>query len=865
MRDADRTMVPEISRKFIWLAFVMLHVARYQWQFQPWAWPIKPLLACSVFAIGWALLRKFSSQKLSAQKRSTRQSPSVAGVVVLGMALGLTALSIEITLRWFNCGEPMELLFLECLWALGVCSSLLPGDVATRITGLISVFLAALLYFIDPSLPVAVCGLMFAAGLVFALLRSYWQRIETQKVDKVSKAATGYRSLVPLSVLLLLLATCGGLSRIPVVARFTSQFSPFSGGQHWADGFAMSGVGDGEALVAASQSAQTEGPVDSEIFVESKKRSLFDVVSDEYGEAKKPFRTKEMNFAVSLATDKMQKNHRKLAQAEKNSATFSLLRQSNSRPEVPQDLTSDALFLVGAAGPLVLKMQTFDTFDGLQWSAGTSGRQTFHAVTGLESNDWYCLKRSVQSGVIRSLHPLNVSVVHLRSSEIPTPPLVEAWSINQVNRSDFYRIEFDRLGMNVGNDVPEFTQVSFVRHGFKLPSGVVRAPLQASSANQILPRLRHDPGCENFRLLARNLMSDLAPGHWQRVERIQQHLQREFRLQSRRQVMIAGDEIAGKANAGGADDEDRSESPLGDFWEKGSGRDYHFATAAAVMLTEAGFDVRLAQGFYVDPQAYDPKTLKSAVCAKDIHTWLELEAEPGVWLPIEATPGYLPTPESLTWIDHTLAAVVAVGVWIVGHPIASLLAVMSAAALWCFRRQVSAAYRLAEWRIKTRLLPDHAVVWTLNWSQHRMARPLRRQAHEPVGVWIERVTGELLLPTETAREFSRAVNRQLYSSYNSTYNSTRNFTPNVCHDAAERKGDQRPALLKIWSLPSSAWSLSSWGSQPRTSPATVSASVEVCRQWVLSLRRSRHPALPAAHGAALATSQPTFGTGATVL
>ena len=70
-----------------------------------------------------------------------------------------------------------------------------------------------------------------------------------------------------------------------------------SGGDRWSDDFAREGVGDGNQVRAASDIAQSFGPVDSNIFMESDKPTLFDVATDLYGLPRKP---KHLSRAVSL-------------------------------------------------------------------------------------------------------------------------------------------------------------------------------------------------------------------------------------------------------------------------------------------------------------------------------------------------------------------------------------------------------------------------------------------------------------------------------------------------------------------------------------------------------------------------------------
>ena len=66
--------------------------------------------------------------------------------------------------------------------------------------------------------------------------------------------------------------------------------------------------------------------------------------------------------------------------------------------------------------------------------------------------------------------------------------------------------------------------------------------------------------------------------------------------------------------------------------ESRRGPDYLFATAAAALLRHCGLKTRLANGFYVDPEKYDPETGHTPVTRDDLHFWVEIATRDGDWL-----------------------------------------------------------------------------------------------------------------------------------------------------------------------------------------------------------------------------------------
>lgn len=728
MHSSELTAKSSLSSSLLMMviAYSMLQASRFHWQVDFLAWLVKPMLVLFTL-LGMAfVLRRF---------------PVLFRFPLAWMTICLVVAGVEFLFRQWEVGEPLELVILDCFAAIGLAAIPFPAGLSS-LPKVISIFLASFLFFIEPSTTVTIFGVVFTLVFTHGLLQGYWQGIESGQIQAARVSQRPVQTFSLLAILLLLIPIAWLANQIPVVARFQSAWSPFSGGEAWSDPFSRSGVGDGQALVAATESAQTEGPVNSDLFIESKKRSLFDVVTDEYGKSKK-FIKSEQNRAISLTVDKMQQNHKRLARAEQNSATFSLLRESVKTDKRPDDLDSDALFLVDGAGPLVLKMECFDRFDGMQWVASESSNQLVYSVSPAEDNDWFCLKRSLEHATLRSFEKTAVSFIHLESRDIPTPPVVEAWSIRQVNQGVFYRVRNDQLSTNIGNTLPEFTQVSLLRHGFVKPSTVdvdERFPAERPHGT--------DVGWRCFVEAAKRLNRGVPQRSWKRVLRIQEYLREGFSLRKKLETKSSKEE--------------QLASPLEEFWEKRTGRDYHFATAAVAMLEQSGFSCRLAQGFYVDPDAYNPKTKKTSVFARDIHTWVELHVGDGVWLPIEVTPTYLDTPESKSWLDSVIEFAIDLFWWMSTHPVATSVILLVVVMVVWNRQMLQREFWWLWWRTQMLLFPARSVGWTLDWCQRNLPEDMRRLEHEPPGLWIQRVARKYPKVDSCRFDFLTEVNTKLY-------------------------------------------------------------------------------------------------------
>lgn len=68
----------------------------------------------------------------------------------------------------------------------------------------------------------------------------------------------------------------------------------------------------------------------------------------------------------------------------------------------------------------------------------------------------------------------------------------------------------------------------------------------------------------------------------------------------------------------------------------------HFASAATLMLREAGIPARYVSGYVINPSEFEyvDGVFRAEVTDYDAHAWVEIYVENFGWIPIEATPGY---------------------------------------------------------------------------------------------------------------------------------------------------------------------------------------------------------------------------------
>lgn len=653
-------------------------------------------------------------------------------LLLVGLLVILSGPIVEWVNRAFDTGDPPEFIAFDLALSVALLLCVASSSRWRQAAIVGTSFVALLVTFAKPDGVVYVAAGVFGVVGLWRMMATYWEGIESKAIDSSSRQLPFRFSILSMTlVAILLLGVVASVFNRDALG-WTSRWSIFSGGDEWSDPYATSGVGDGENLVAATQNAQSEGPIDSDMFIESKQRSLYDVITELNGD-KKPTPKTETSQAIGIRTENYMHNHGRLAKVEKNTSSFQTSRTSKSRPRPkPEDAISDALLLVSGVAPTHLSLESFDLFDGETWfkSEATYRREMYGVLPG-EQNEWFCLKRSNPLNVLFGLHNYSVAVLHLKSERIPLPPLIEAWSIGHINQARFYRTTpDDGLELAIGNTIPEMTVIRTIRRGFRLrdlprrafwrdlprpPSSENRVPQLDAEEGTPLPYLElplDDPTTERLKSLARQ-WSHGSSGGWEDVTRIVEGLRREFRHA-------------------------RPESTsLPEFLESGSGPDYLFATAAVLMLRAEGIPARMVSGFYVDPKKHDPRTGKTPVGVEDAHFWAEVHMGDGNWIPVEPTPGYEPTAESLSWLDRCVQALIDLAFWARDHWLQLLIAILVLLGAWSFREAIRHFIMWTMWRLELALRPQRRVVATLRYLEYLGHRAgLNRSQHQPVGTWL---------------------------------------------------------------------------------------------------------------------------------
>jgi protein-glutamine gamma-glutamyltransferase len=679
----------------------------------------------ALFVAGW-LVDRYGDSLVFSRFRGGPDGSSGTGRLV-GRLIGTSALAVPLASRCLlgnRFGEPAA-------WEIVMMTTLAVGAVTLAFCGVapkttaLSVVCSGFLMLFTTSISdrtdaiyVAVVWVLVCMGWMLA---NHWERLEVHLAQSVRRHRGVRFGMMAGGLVVCGAAALASWGRGPAARLLQNGVMPTSGGNQWTDPSARSGVGSGDAVVAAKEHAASFGAVESEIFLQSHQPSLFDLFDDVLG---KPERMRRSEKAIGMPNVMRQKNQPKPSQSQQGSATFSTSRQSTKPQPKMADGTSAALLQWIGPPATGLALERFDTFDGVDWTASwptdetaTNGRRSL-LRQDIDGKPWFFRSAflsatTAQGELFGPVRADAVKVIRLRSPRIAAPAMAVGVHIADIDREDFFDVTGDgSFFMPDRLMVPALTVVRLVTQ--EIDGDAVRAisafPKAATKADEGDQAVTTD-GIAMARSLAVQ-WTDGAKSDWERVDSVVSKLRQDFVFD--RETAIAG------------------EDPLADFLKTRRGGDHLFATAATVMLRHLGFDSRLVTGFYA-PRRSGWWGVGGGeqidVLPHDAHVWAEVQVADDLWLPVEPTPGYEP-PRMHRTLTNRIAAMfwaaapaglVVCCVAVVGWVSRRIWGEWVCRVLWLLstplsgRRRVAVLVRLLEWRGLLAGLKRPAGVTPRNW------------------------------------------------------------------------------------------------------------------------------------------------------
>jgi len=614
-------------------------------------------------------------------QRRVRSGRTMPDFILPGLiGLGVLPL-VQEAWAWFNADRtrPFEMMMLASLrnLVLGM-AAISPWRRYQRLGAGLSVFLAIFATSLghDRLLVILLC--VYAVLGIWWLMGSYWETVREHMAAQVQHDLPR-RWLIALPVLVLACVLLLGLNTRAATTALRG-FMPTSGGTDWYDETARGGVNDGDALVSATDSAMSFGPVESDLFLDSRESSLYDAFNDTLGETVPPNNERSVPLPASL----LKETSDQIAKAKKAGREFSTVRQPVRKRQEQQDVESPAVLYVAGRVPLHLRLTEYDLFDGHSWYPVPEPEHARPlAMMTIHDRPWLRLTHDERQEdiFIEEVDAHVVKIATLSDHRIPLPLYATTLHIDRVDRADLFAWDQDHVLRIQRKSVPAMTvihQTSLVAD----PEKLRELPPGRFLHSGPRPAFRAVPTDETGRLIE-HLAEEWTAGHargWEQIEAIVRKLRSDYSHDRSAIVDL------------------KTESSLLEFLTATKrGPDYLFASSTALMLRSLRYPTRLVSGFYARPDRYDPRRRNTAVLPEDVHFWCEVYMGSGTWIAIEPTPGYELLAPPPGWLERARLACVAAAGWCLDRiiPLTALLTLLTA--LWWQRTRLLDAFRTWLW------------------------------------------------------------------------------------------------------------------------------------------------------------------------
>ncbi len=590
------------------------------------------------------LHRKSVAKKSSTACTRIEAAASAKSPVVLAAAVVIAIpWLVDLMARRAGFGNGMEIVMLSYLaWGSLAGAWISQSSRPINLSVICSGFLTLFTTFISDSSLATWFAYAWLTVCLWWLIANHWERMERTAAADI-QVVGGWRWTYLVMGCCLFLGTTSLFSdRIPVLRKLKAEIMPTSGGTSGRDSAARSGVGNGDALIAAKQHAASFGAVETDLFLDSEKPSLFDVFNDEFGE---PKLNKRVERAQALSRQETRLDEGKFAETNRSSSgsEFSIDREKPKQHKPLSDLAGDALMFWNGEAGVRLAVQRFDRFEGVTWSqkpkAPSNQKKTAIKSIQIDDRTWFAPTNTrfySPTGPYVDAVPEAIKFTRYRSPIIPTRAGTQMWSVDKLTEASFFSISPEECLLMPGREhIPDYTVVRFV-------NSHISSPRLDDLLKNCAPGYSHHQLQDACRSRVAELAHRFASFHergWSQVDAVIRGIRREFKWE-RSSETVEYQETESLSTA---------QKPLQAFLETHHGPSYLFATAAALMLEHLGYETRLVTGFYVNPWNRLASDGEIAILPGDAHVWLEINAGHDHWVPLEPTPGFRPPRTTASW------------------------------------------------------------------------------------------------------------------------------------------------------------------------------------------------------------------------
>ncbi|MDV6030711.1 MAG: transglutaminase domain-containing protein [Phycisphaera sp. RhM] len=662
-------------------------------------------------------------------KSTTGQSKRVKQATALATLLvWMSPILFALFARAFGSPIALEMSALTTFGAISLAVAVAATTQRTQSLSLvISGFLVLFSASISDSPHAVVLPIVWMLGCIWHLIANHWERLGLAMPDSVERNWTLRPSLLIVTVAVLAGGAYTVKDRATSSERFANGFMPTSGGSGWSDPAARSGVGTGDAAIAAKDHAESFGAVDSDIFLESTESTLFDMANDMLGDPKKKTKWERRQ---AMGNDNTISMHEQASKSEQGGGTFSIERIPPKKHRHFEN-TKDAS-VVQWDGPtgIRLALHRYDQFNGKDWIQSANPKTDSLTRIDLDGAPWFFdpMMRNTLNDSSGAISVGLLKVIRLDSQRLPVPMLTAGIHIKELDRQDFFGIAEDGSFLMPGREkVPPLTVVHVASVGL--------------TEDQIRETLRVDPA-DDEKGDRKDLLNQYVY-HWtkdldapyEKLQSIVAQLRTKFTF-----------DRAGQSAA----------TTLDEFLRSRRGGDHLFATTAALMAREIGLSSRLVTGFYVRPDSLDRMAGHASVLPQDVHVWAEVRLRDGRWFEIEPTPSYEQPRYQPSWRLLARRFLVAHRTSMAGG-LLGLSVVFFTRSLW-IDWLLTVVWKLARW-----LRPRRRICFAIRIIETRATiAGYRRPAGQSQRVWLEKLTAADPRRAEAAQRFADAADALIF-------------------------------------------------------------------------------------------------------
>ncbi|HBP81635.1 MAG TPA: hypothetical protein DD662_03910, partial [Planctomycetaceae bacterium] len=407
--------------------------------------------------------------------------------------------------------------------------------------------------------------------------------------------------------------------------------------------------------------------------------------------------------------------------------------------------------------PLHLKLESFDIYDGVEWSAEPLPEKLPElSLETVADRPWLRLGVQTKPGDPHAAPEIHsIKVINLKTNRVPAPTQLTGVSIDQLNRADFFRWEQPDI---VGVDRDSLPELTTLHVQSRL---VDTRKLKERDYSGIFSHQQYrqfDDGEASYRIrrLAQRWTFGKQKG-WEQIDAIIKHLREEYTLDD-------------SARATGDTGHTVSEF----LFETKRGPDYLFATSAVWLLRSLDYPARFVSGFYATPDRYEARTGLTPILAEDVHCWAEVLVQRDYWVTLEPSPGYAVLLPPLSFAEQIAGIMHIVYKGLLRHPFASGALLSLLVIGFIFRRRILDIGDVSILRIRALINRNYSALNTMRTIDRRCRRVgLPRPRGVSPRRWLEHLADAIHSqrahpkPIESAQQraaepFICSVERHLY-------------------------------------------------------------------------------------------------------